>query len=414
VTRAAAHVCLVTPGHLSTDPRLVKEAEALAEAGYQVTTVCGRFVDWATAADREFQCRPWKRVSVPFGRSAGRFTWLRQGLGRASARALRDRGWGGWRERACHPALSDLSRAACRIDADLFVGHNLAGLVAAGRAAQQRRARLGFDAEDDHVGELPTSSAFEAERRHREAIHRHWLPRATHLTAASPLIAACLSERYQLTFTTVLNVFPISSSAVATPPPVPEALNLGWVSQTVGPGRGLEDVLEFVAQMRSPVTLSLRGRCDPAYRSRLLSRVAKLGIAEERVRIEPPVRPGQLDTSCRGLALGLSPEIPDTENKRWCLGNKIFHYLLAGVPVLLSRTPAQVALAAELGAAGLLVDVSNSSATAARLDAWLHDAAARRASHEAAWRMARERFCWDVEKTRFLDAIGVALGSPPV
>jgi hypothetical protein len=35
---------LVTPGHLSTNPRLVKEADALAAAGYQVSVVSARFI----------------------------------------------------------------------------------------------------------------------------------------------------------------------------------------------------------------------------------------------------------------------------------------------------------------------------------------------------------------------------------
>jgi len=48
------HVCLVTPGHPSTDPRLVKEADALAGVGARVTVVHGQFLPWAMAADAAF------------------------------------------------------------------------------------------------------------------------------------------------------------------------------------------------------------------------------------------------------------------------------------------------------------------------------------------------------------------------
>ena len=34
-------ICLVSPGHLSSNPRLVKEADALHEAGYAVRVVAG-------------------------------------------------------------------------------------------------------------------------------------------------------------------------------------------------------------------------------------------------------------------------------------------------------------------------------------------------------------------------------------
>ena len=58
----SAHICLVGAGQLSTTPRLVKEADALVEAGYRVTTVTTRFLDWACEADREFDGRAWTRL----------------------------------------------------------------------------------------------------------------------------------------------------------------------------------------------------------------------------------------------------------------------------------------------------------------------------------------------------------------
>ena len=60
-------VCLVSPGHLSSNPRLVKEANALAEAGYQVHVIYGnsfppaRMRDEAVLARAEWQVT---RVSV--------------------------------------------------------------------------------------------------------------------------------------------------------------------------------------------------------------------------------------------------------------------------------------------------------------------------------------------------------------
>ena len=42
-SRELRRVCLLTPGHLSTNPRLVKEADALANAGYTRQRHCRRF-----------------------------------------------------------------------------------------------------------------------------------------------------------------------------------------------------------------------------------------------------------------------------------------------------------------------------------------------------------------------------------
>ena len=42
-TRPETRVCLVTTGHVSTTPRLIKEADSLVAAGYQVQVVSGRY-----------------------------------------------------------------------------------------------------------------------------------------------------------------------------------------------------------------------------------------------------------------------------------------------------------------------------------------------------------------------------------
>ena len=60
--------------------------------------------------------------------------------------------------------------------------------------------------------------------------------------------------------------------------------------------------------------------------------------------------------------------MPHTPNRDICLTNKAFTYLLAGIPVLLSRTTAQSELAVELGDATELVDIYDTKGVAAALD----------------------------------------------
>lgn len=405
-------ICLVTPGHLSTDPRLVKEADALTDAGYRVTTVSGRFIDWADEADREFDARPWTRLHVPFGPRAGRARWLRQGIACRRADALYRLGMpprAYWREEAFHPVVRDLSRVVRGLDADLFIGHNLAGLIAAGRAAQSRGALLGFDAEDDHVGELPHDRAHAPERARREAIHRRWLPRCVHLTAAAPLMAAQLRGRYGREFVPVLNVSALGRSPA--PAAAPSEPSLSWFSQTVGAGRGLEQIIRILSVMRTPALLALRGRCAAGYDHALLACAARHGVDPARIRFEPPTAPSNLPGTLARHSLGLSTEVVENENKAVCLGNKIFQYLAAGVPVLLSRTPAQDDLARHLGAAGLSVDLEDPGPTAACIDRWLGNASHQAQARAHARCLASQRYNWERERSAFLESVSAALGT---
>ena len=80
-----ARVCLVTTGHPATNPRLVKEADALAGAGYAVRVVAATFLPWADQADAEFAERPWPVERIPFGAMASKWTGLWQRLRRRVA-----------------------------------------------------------------------------------------------------------------------------------------------------------------------------------------------------------------------------------------------------------------------------------------------------------------------------------------
>jgi glycosyltransferase involved in cell wall biosynthesis len=91
------------------------------------------------------------------------------------------------------------------------------------------------------------------------------------------------------------------------------------------------------------------------------------------------------------------------------LSNKIFTYLLAGVPVLLSRTPAHEQLAKDLGDATLLVDLSRPAETAREIETFLDDPGQQERARNSAWRLARERYNWDVEGMKFLQKVRNAL-----
>src|SRR5205085_6377390 len=45
-------ITVVTGGHLSTSPRMLKAADAFSAAGYRVRVVCVRHTAWASDADR--------------------------------------------------------------------------------------------------------------------------------------------------------------------------------------------------------------------------------------------------------------------------------------------------------------------------------------------------------------------------
>jgi hypothetical protein len=407
-------VCLVGPGHVASNPRLVKEADALYAAGYCVRVVAGDYMAAIRPLDRAvFSRAGWSARTVSQGAAVGR---LARGLRRRVCGWLVARGVRSVSVAAAaeNDLVGGLTRAALAEPADLYIGHYLPGLVAAARAAARHGAALGFDAEDSHVDELSDGPASGPRRAAREHIERTYLPRCSHLTAASPDIADALARRYGVSVRSILNVFPKSE---APPEPTPTAYQKGhgppslyWFSQTIGPGRGLEPVVAALAQMRTPVRLHLRGLLARGYGEELTTRAGRSGVAD-RLVFHPPDEPARMAILAAPHDLGLALEECDPPHRAICLTNKIFTYLLAGVPMLYSLTPAQERLAPELGVAAFRAKDANATGLAAALDAYFADAERQSAARRVAWRLGQERFNWDVEQHEFLGCVRRALES---
>jgi hypothetical protein len=391
----------------------VKEADALHAAGFRVRVVAGDTMAGCRELDRSILAEaPWAAERVGFQAGVGRHL---AAAVRRGCRALVDRGLcpgvaaAGWAE---SQIIGRLARAASAEPAHLYIGHYLQGLAAAARAARTHGAALGFDAEDSHVDELPPVPAWRGRRAARELIERTFLQRCQHLTAAAPLIAEALRSRYGVEPVSVLNVFPLKEAPEAPRDP-PSLSGLGpptlyWFSQTIGPGRGLEPVVDALGRMRTPAHLHLRGNPARGYAEVIRERARQAGV-EGRLHLEPPANPAEMARLSAPHDIGLALELNEPPHRAICLTNKVFTYLLAGVPALLSHTPAQDKLAPELGVAALPADLGDPAGLAASLDAYFAEPARQREARRTAWQLGQERFNWDVEQQTFLASVRRAL-----
>jgi hypothetical protein len=416
MSTGAPLVCLITPGHIGSTPRLVKEADALVEAGYRVHVVAGRHYPAADPLDADILATArWACTRVDFRGGAG--TLARKLLRRlARRRVARDSRAGLWTAaRASHAEALHLGRVAGRFPARLYIGHCLAALPAAARAAAQSGGAYGFDLEDFHDAETAAALSDPAERHAIAILEKGLLPGCAHLTASAPLIAGQYAEIYRVEPRTVLNVFPRSQAPAAPLDPGPISGDrpavVYWFSQTIGAGRGLEAAVAILARMRTPVELHLRGTPADGYAGRLQATAARAGLSRP-IRFLPPGSPAEMARLAAGAHLGLSAEERVPLNRDLCLTNKVFIYLLAGIPQLLSHTSAQGALAGELGDAALLADLGQTEATARRLDEFFAQPGAAAGARRRAWELATRRYCWDVEKSLFLDSVRAAVPLP--
>ena len=405
-------VCLVTPGHLASTPRLVKEADALADEGYRVHVVAGRHFGGAEAFDAEILARArWTCTRIQY-RGPGAF--LRKISGRLARRLVTRSSFAtvSTAARANHSQSMHLAAVAAKTGARLFIGHCIPGLAAAARAAKMTGSTYGFDAEDFHDAETMAVINDPAERASVRLLQSNLLAGCGHLTAASPLISRQYEESYAVRPRTLLNVFPLAlaPSVPVDPAEISESRPAVayWFSQTIGPGRGLEEAVAVLARMATPVELHLRGFPAEGFPEHLQELAGTAGLRRP-IRFREPGPPDEMARLAAGADLGLSTEIRTPPNRNLCLTNKIFVYLLAGIPQLLSDTAAQSSLAPDLSEAALLGNLSDAGRVAGMLDEFLGSPTRVAAARRKAWELGHSRYCWDFEKSAFLESVRIAV-----
>lgn len=413
-THARPDICLVTSGHVSSTPRLVKNADALSAAGLRVHVVALAGYPPNERLDQPILRRAaWSHQALGPSRGWGRL------VGRSSQAALR--ALGAVRPprspllaaRAHHARAGQLARAAASVNARFYLGHCLAALPAVAHAARVAGVGFGFDLEDFHDAETKEALADPLERHLRRVIQAHFLPQCRPLFCASPLIAQAYKEAYGVDAVPVLNVFPLwQAPERPSEPPAPTDEHpavLYWFSQTVGPGRGLEQIVKVLGAMKVPVRLELRGYAAPSYRAALQALAERHGLRRRIVFLEPGA-PEEMARLAAPASLGLSIEESLPMNRDICLTNKVFVYLLAGIPQVLSPTRAQTAIARSLGDAAILAALDNPAQAAAALDRMLGDPERMARARRTAAALARSTYCWDVEQAIVVSRVREALG----
>ncbi|TAJ85278.1 MAG: glycosyltransferase [Reyranella sp.] len=404
-------VCIVSPGNLASNPRVLKEADALHGAGYDVTAIVCDYNEALRQADDEIEAAaPWKVIRVPRARDEG----IVARAAAALARLLVSLGLSvpvGVAARSARAPVAALMRRTAEVPADLYIAHYVAALPAVAAAARRHRALLGFDAEDFHSGEGTGTPGDAFRMKMIGIVEQAILPSCSHMTAAAPLIGKAYAARYGLAEpVTVLNVFPLSMAPLQ-PRPVRSqkgtpTLRAYWFSQTIGLDRGLQAFIQAMTRTQARVTLDIRGSNRWGHGDSLLALAASLGLAD-RVRLLPMAPPGEMVRLAADYDVGLSLETEISENRRICLTNKIFTYMLAGVPVILSDTPGQKLLATDLGPAARLCALADPAGLAATLDALASPPVLAEAS-ASAWRLGRERYNWEREQDVLLQSVAAA------
>lgn len=398
-------ICVVTAGHLSTCPRMLKAADAFAEAGYEVRMISTRHVGWATKTDEEVRrSRNWRWTVVDYDRNSARATYWLSGMRYKTARKLAQfinptrlplhltaSGYG--------RVHGELLAAALAEPADLFYGGTTGALTAVAMAGRRTNTPYALDLEDFHSAEQDSNPEADLSHALAERIERDILPGAAFLTAGSRAMADAYRDKYGVNPITIHNTFPLPDREPDFSRAPGEALRLYWFSQTIGVGRGLEDVIKAIGLANISAELHVRGNPVTGYLESL-QRLAADAAPSLQLIYHEPASPARMIELCRSYDIGLAVEPGFSFNNKIALSNKAFTYMLAGLAVVFTDTPGQRPLALDLGNAALLYQPGDVAALAAGLKRWADDKELLGAAKMAAWKSAKRRWHWQHDSER--------------
>jgi glycosyltransferase involved in cell wall biosynthesis len=406
-----ARVCLLSPAPLWLNPRLCKEADTLYAAGYDLTV--GYRADGSVERDDAIlQARRWRWHRVDVARARQPAWWFTSALRQRGAQALWRAGVRGEStERAAYcRADQQLLQWAVSQRADLYIGHTQPALPIVALAAAASDSTFAFDCEDLLAEEAADGGRAAWRRTLIIDIERRYLARAAYVSATSQPMADFLESTYRLGAVRVWhNCFPISESrSVRRPDARPsELLELAWISATVGPGRGLEDIFSALPLLGPMVRLHVYGGVPPASAAWLDRHLAGMPAGTAPV-MHPPLANDVIADALSRHHVGLSLDGTDCVNRALTVSNKLFHYLQAGLACVLTDTPGHRSIAGDGVRFGVRYRPGDIEALVAAIRRYL-DPQARLEAQRAAWHIARAQYAWDVEGEGFLRAVADAL-----
>lgn len=408
-------IVIVSGIQLANNPRVVKEADALSNAGFDVEILAAVFSPAIAERESELSAdKKWRYTPVVDNRDtsiSSRLRWLTLRLRSRFGRECYKRFGLSSVYQLGYTGPKMLSICKDRNDC-IFSVHNEVGLWV-GHELLNIGKTVCVDYEDWHSEDLlPSARSFRPIELLKRIESRLHLKAQLKITTSESL-ADALQEAYGGDRAHVIpNTFPWKEREHLDGKQLdrqhPNRLSVFWFSQTLGPQRGLEDLMAATHHIQADAEIHLRGNCSPGFREQLLSSAA--ANYRDRIFIHPQCSHRELISRIAEHDIGFAGESGYCKNNDLTIANKIMHYALAGVPVIASDTTGQREAQSHCPRGIQLFKPADAKALAAAIDRW-SDTAVRADAARAALSIAETEFNWERTSAKLVAAFSSALES---
>ena len=294
--------------------------------------------------------------------------------------------------------------AVLQISADVYHAHDENALLPCYIAAMVHRKPLIFDAHELPL-RGPDRTCWTGLRRFLTFLLTRMVSRCSGVITVSSPIAQEIQRRFQAQKVTLLRNIP-AFQTIAKSDRLRQHLGLGpevriaLYQGNLQPGRSLDIVVRAVPFLEQNIVVVLMGKGVGGVVSELEALAVKLGVVD-RVKIIPPVPYTELLDWTASADVGLAVFSPDSLSIRWCLPNKLFEYLMAGLPVLATPLDAVADILTTYDV-GRIVLSPTPADIAAAINTMLEDRVGLERMHRNALYAVQHDLCWEKERHQLI------------
>jgi glycosyltransferase involved in cell wall biosynthesis len=397
---------ILSGNHLCTNPRVVKEASALAEAGYDVEVHGGWFDPTLVDRDKGLLARSKFRFLPAYDLTENPALRLALRIRGRLANFFRQ-----WTGRESHWQLgyfvSRLTQVATRNDDCLVIAHSEQALYAAAQALKHG-LRAAVDMEDWYSEDLPLESRNQRPIRLLKRLECWLLREGSHATCTSLAMRHGLVEQSNGRPPTVIyNAFPWADRSKLDGQRKDrrdsKLPSVHWFSQTLGTDRGLGDLLDALPFMKYPFEIHLRGKQVPGFQEWLASKAPQAWL--KNIFISPVVTNDELLSRISEHDVGFAGETKHVRSRDLTVTNKILQYLLGGLAVLASDTCGQKEVAESSHGGVRLYRSGDPLALANEINLILASKDVLPETKAKALKAAEKSFCWEHQVPKLLEVV---------
>ncbi len=283
--------------------------------------------------------------------------------------------------------------------------HDLNTLYAGYRASKKTKGKLIYDSHELFIERNKVKKPTKFYKFISKRFERYLIRRTDHVITVGECIAAHLSKQYKIPEPSVIMNAPskvitkIGDKSLRNEIGIANDLKLAIYCGGITFNRGLEKLIESLTLMPK-VFLVLMGYGNPEYLNKLQD-IANKHLVSDRFSFYGPVAPTEVTAYTASADLGIAPIQNACLSYYYCAPNKVFEYLVGGIPVVASNFP-ELTKIVEENNIGETFDPENIKSISTAITNIFSDEK-NYEKMKANTKIAANKYNWEIESKKLLD-----------